>query len=61
VIGLVTSGGFSPTLRCGIALAFVPPIHSQVGTRLSVIVRGKPQPCEVVPTPFVPHRYVRKL
>ena len=61
VIGVVTSGGFSPTLRAGIALAFVPPAHAQPGTKLNVIVRNKPQPCEVVPTPFVPHRYVRKL
>jgi aminomethyltransferase len=61
VVGRVTSGGFSPTLRQPIALAFVPPIHSQPGTRLKVLVRGKAQACEVVPTPFVPHRYVRKL
>jgi aminomethyltransferase len=61
VIGRVTSGGFSPSLRKGIALAFVPPIHSQPGTKLKVLVRGKPQAAEVVPTPFVPHRYVRKL
>ncbi|ACG77006.1 glycine cleavage system T protein [Phenylobacterium zucineum HLK1] len=60
VIGVVTSGGFSPTLRAGIALAFVPPLHSEAGTKLKVIVRGKPQACEVVKTPFVPHRYVRK-
>jgi aminomethyltransferase len=61
VIGVVTSGGFSPSLRQGVALAFVPPIHSQVGTKLKVIVRGKAQPAEVVPLPFVAHRYVRKL
>jgi aminomethyltransferase len=61
VIGVVTSGGFSPVLRQGIALAFVPPLHSEVGTRLKVLVRGKPQACEVVKSPFVPHRYVRKL
>jgi aminomethyltransferase len=61
IIGRVTSGGFSPSLRQGIALAFVPPIHSEPGTRLKVIVRGKPQSCEVVKTPFVAHRYVRKL
>ena len=61
VIGVVTSGGFSPTLRAGIALAFVPPAHAEPGTRLQVIVRGKPQPAEVVKLPFVPHRYVRAL
>jgi aminomethyltransferase len=61
VIGLVTSGGFSPCLKQGIALGFVPPQHAAVGTPLKVIVRGKPQACEVAQAPFVPHRYVRKL
>lgn len=61
VIGKVTSGGFSPTLKQGIALGFVPPIHSEPGTRLKVIVRGKPQACEIAKAPFVAHRYVRKL
>jgi aminomethyltransferase len=61
VIGVVTSGGFSPCLKQGIALGFAPPQHAAVGTRLKVIVRGKPQACEVAQAPFVPHRYVRKL
>lgn len=61
VIGVVTSGGYSPTLKAGIALAFVPPAFKAVGAKLKVIVRGKPQAAEVVPSPFVPHRYVRKV
>ena len=60
VIGVVTSGGFSPVLKGGIAIGFVPPAHSAVGGTLNVIVRGKPQRAEVVKSPFVPHRYVRK-
>ena len=60
-IGTVTSGGFSPTLKQGVALGFVPPAHAAVGTPLKVIVRGKPQACEVVKAPFVPHRYARKV
>ena len=28
------------------------------GTKLSLLVRGKPLPATVVPLPFVPHRYV---
>ncbi len=60
VVGVVTSGGYSPVLKGGIALAFVPPELKAVGTPLKVIVRGKPQAAEVVPSPFVPHRYVRK-
>jgi aminomethyltransferase len=61
VIGVVTSGGYSPVLKCGIALGFVPPAHATLGAALKVIVRGKPQAAEVVKAPFVPHRYVRKL
>lgn len=61
VIGVVTSGGHSPCLKAGIALAFVPPAFKAVGTQLKVVVRGKPQPAEVVASPFVPHRYARKL
>ena len=59
-IGRVTSGGFSPSLNRAIALGFVPPAHAAPGTRLGVAVRGRTQPALVVPTPFVPHRYVRK-
>jgi len=60
VVGVVTSGGYSPSLKQGIALAFVPPALATPGEKLKVIVRGKPQAAEVVKTPFVPHRYVRK-
>ena len=61
VIGVVTSGGFSPTLSAPIAMGFVPPTFAFPGTQLTVIVRGKSQPAEVVKMPFVPHGYVRKL
>ncbi|HKR88543.1 MAG TPA: glycine cleavage system aminomethyltransferase GcvT [Phenylobacterium sp.] len=61
VVGRVTSGGFSPSLRQGLALGFVPPLLSDPGTKLKVVVRGKPQACEVTKTPFVAHRYVRQL
>jgi aminomethyltransferase len=59
IVGVVTSGGFSPVLKCGVALAFVPPAFKAEGTRLNVIVRGKAQAAEVVGSPFVPHRYAR--
>ncbi|MDB5622340.1 MAG: gcvT [Devosia sp.] len=59
-IGVITSGGFAPSLGKAIALGFVPPAHAAIGTRLQVAVRGRAQPAEVVPTPFVPHRYFRQ-
>jgi aminomethyltransferase len=59
-VGLVTSGGFAPSLGAPIAMGYVPPSLAAVGTELGVIVRGRAQPARVVETPFVPHRYVRK-
>lgn len=55
IIGEVTSGTFSPTLKHGIALALISK-EIQVGTQLIVDVRGRESACEVVTTPFVPSR-----
>jgi aminomethyltransferase len=59
-VGVVTSGGFSPVLNRPVAFAYVPPRLAAPGTALAVVVRGREQAAEVVPLPFVPHRYVRK-
>ena len=58
-IGHVTSGLLSPTLNQPIALAYVQPDYAALGTELFAIVRGKPVPMVVAPTPFVPTRYYR--
>jgi aminomethyltransferase len=60
VVGRVTSGGFSPTLKAPIAMGYVPPALAEPGAELFVLVRGKPQAAKVVDLPFVPHRYHRK-
>jgi len=52
-VGTLTSGGMSPTLSCGISMAYVEQPHFQVGTRLDVEIRGKRFPAEVVKKPFV--------
>ena len=59
-LGMVTSGGFSPSLSAPIAMGYVPPAFAAPGTALAVQVRGRSQRAEVVDLPFVPHRYVRK-
>ena len=51
-VGTVTSGVLSPTLGHPIAMAYVPPSMSQVGTRLAVDVRGSALPAVVVDLPF---------
>lgn len=58
-IGIVTSGGFSPTLGAPIAMAYVAAEHAAIGTALEAEVRGKRLAATVSPTPFVPHRYYR--
>jgi len=51
-IGVVTSGSPSPTLGKNIALAYVPPSYSAMGTVLYVEIRGQKCTAQVVPTPF---------
>ena len=58
-IGQVTSGLLSPTLNQPIALAYVQPDYAVPGTEVFAMVRGKPVPMVVAPTPFVPTRYYR--
>ncbi|MBA4162364.1 MAG: glycine cleavage system protein T [Novosphingobium sp.] len=58
-VGVLTSGGFSPTLGHPIAMAYVDMAHTAEGTALEVDVRGKRLPARVVSMPFVPHRYYR--
>jgi aminomethyltransferase len=52
VVGVVTSGNFSPVLERGIALAFLPPALPD-GAEVEVDVRGRSLAATVVPTPFV--------
>ncbi|HEX2056622.1 MAG TPA: glycine cleavage system aminomethyltransferase GcvT [Nitrospiraceae bacterium] len=51
-IGTVTSGNFSPLLKKGIGLGYVPPALSAPGTKLSIDIRGKIIPAAVVKAPF---------
>jgi aminomethyltransferase len=51
-VGSVSSGGWSPTLQHGIALAYVPSALASVGTQLAVEIRGKAEPAMVVRRPF---------
>jgi aminomethyltransferase len=51
-IGVVTSGSPSPTLGKNIALAYVRPAYSALGTILYVEIRGQKCKAQVVATPF---------
>jgi aminomethyltransferase len=52
-VGEVTSGTFSPTLRHGIALAYVDRAYSDKDTDLEVDVRGRRGGVRVTRPPFV--------
>ena len=52
-VGVVTSGGPSPTLGRSIGLAYVPPSLAKAGKRFDVMIRGRATPATVVETPFV--------
>lgn len=58
-IGVVTSGGYSPTLKRPIALGYVSPEYAEPDTPVELVVRGEPLDAKVVPLPFVPHAYRR--
>ncbi len=51
-IGHVTSGTFSPLLRCGIAMAYIQAQQSQEGNIVNIQIRGKMAKARIVPFPF---------
>lgn len=58
-IGIVTSGGFGPTVNGPIAMGYVPASFAQPGTPVGLVVRGKTLPAKIAGMPFAPHRYFR--
>ena len=56
-VGVVTSGGVSPTLGKTIARALVTPDAAAVGTTLEADIRGARHPFRVVPAPFFKRSY----
>ena len=58
-IGHLTSGGYAPSLGQPIAMGYVDAAYAAPGTRLSLMVRGKPLAAKITAMPFVPHHYFR--
>ena len=58
-IGVVTSGGFGPSVGAPIAMGYVGAGHAETGTDLNATVRGRSLPARVADLPFVEHRYFR--
>lgn len=59
-VGTVTSGGLSPSLDHGIALAYLPPALAAEGTHLMLDLRGRQVPATVVRLPFLAAAPVRR-
>ena len=58
-IGIVTSGGFSPTLSAPIAMGYIDCEFSKPGDQVMALVRGKLRSMTVAALPFVAQNYQR--
>jgi aminomethyltransferase len=58
-VGVVTSGGFAPSVGAPVAMAYVEAPLAADGTALEIEVRGKRLAATVVPMPFHQKNYVR--
>ena len=58
-IGVVTSGGFGPSLGGPLAMGYVHTEHAAADTPVGLVVRGKTLPARVAKMPFVAANYYR--
>ena len=58
-VGLVTSGGYGPTVGGPVAMGYVDTALAHPDTEFQAIVRGRQHPVNVVKLPFVKQRYYR--
>jgi aminomethyltransferase len=56
-LGVVTSGGFGPSVGAPVAMGYVAADRAEIGMPVNLMVRGKALAGTVAPLPFVPHRY----
>jgi aminomethyltransferase len=59
-VGVVTSGGFGPSVGAPVAMGYVAAGQGNEGTKLALQVRSNAVPAKVAAMPFQPHRYFRK-
>ncbi len=56
-IGVITSGGFGPTVGGPVAMGYVKTAFFKPETPVQLMVRGKAMPAKTAKLPFTPHRY----
>jgi aminomethyltransferase len=59
VIGIVTSGGFGPSVGAPIAMGYVASAYAAPGAPIGLVVRGKSLAASVAALPFHPNSYYR--
>ena len=58
-IGVITSGGFGPSVGGPVAMGYVKRKYAKSGTDINLVVRGKVRPAQTVKLPFVPNNFYR--
>ncbi len=58
-IGVITSGGFGPTVNGPIAMGYVETAFADVGMKVNLIVRGQAMPAQIIKLPFIPNNFKR--
>jgi len=58
-IGIVTSGGPSPTLHENIAMGYVKGEFRKLGMPVDIQVRGKMRPATITKLPFIEAKYYK--
>lgn len=58
-VGIITSGGFGPSLAKPIAMGYIQHHLSALGTAVELRVRDKYVPAKICPLPYVSPKYVR--
>jgi aminomethyltransferase len=58
-IGVITSGGFGPSVNGPIAMGYVETAFSDAGTTVNLIVRGQALPAQIIKLPFIPNNFKR--
>jgi aminomethyltransferase len=58
-IGVITSGGFGPSIGAPIAMGYVAREHAQIGAIIQGDLRGKMLPARIVSLPFQPTTFKR--
>ncbi len=58
-VGIITGGGFGPSIGTPVAMAYVASKYCTIDAELTALVRGRNLPVKVASMPFVPHHYYR--